>query len=445
MTEWKWILNNRCKGQYGPPPLSNHTPQRFFPPHTLPSSDDDTSQSSLVSDTPSLFSISSETPPQDILVPDPPRRPTPSRLNADWQTFYRDALQPTTLDAAPIHATHEPLPPPLRPAPNLPCGDHLHPATSHFRLWSNNLNDLSAHNNFNTLHALLANLTNHNISAFAFQATNLDLTQHDIRSRILSIFKEHYGSAKLVTSTPCIKAPTPWKPGGVLLAIVGPWSHAIVDMSTDDMGRWTTTTLTGRDGSLFTLGSLCNCIKTNIRNAGLSTAFAQQWQLLRLAGVANPSPRQPLDNNVSTTLPKRRPSGSVTRSPYSSLATSMSHSTSTSTPTSWHRPVPASTFTTSWMICMATLLTFLRTPVAAPSWTTPWLLTRYSHTSKQAASTYLTNFITQTIVPPTLISTFQRCLALLYHDRWPRPTLRLHFLRHLIQVRRQSLRPPARK
>jgi hypothetical protein len=259
---------------------------------TLPSSDDDTSQSSLVSDTPSLLSISPETPPQDILVPDPPRRPTPSRLNADWQTFYRDALQPTTVDVTPIHATHEPLPPPLRPAPNLPCGDHLHPATSHFRLWSNNLNGLSAHNDFTTLHELLANLTDHNISAFAFQETNLDFTQHDIRSRILSIFKEHYGSAKLVTSTLCIKAPTPWKPGGVLLAIVGPWSHAVVDTSTDAMGRWAIATLTGRNGSLFTLGSLYNCVKTNIWNAGPSTAFAQQWQLLRLAGVANPSPRQ---------------------------------------------------------------------------------------------------------------------------------------------------------
>jgi hypothetical protein len=50
--------------------------------------------------------------------------------------------------------------------------------------------------------------------------------------------------------------------------------------------------LNGQDSSAFTIYSAYNVAKTVIKDAGPSTVFAQQWQLLCLSGVASPDPRQ---------------------------------------------------------------------------------------------------------------------------------------------------------
>jgi hypothetical protein len=86
-----------------------------------------------------------------------------------------------------------------------------------------------------TLHEFCLTLQHHDVSALALQETNLDFTQHWIREAVQNILKEHFGNARLVTATSCIPAPKSWKPGGVALAVQGPWADAIIHTESDDL------------------------------------------------------------------------------------------------------------------------------------------------------------------------------------------------------------------
>jgi hypothetical protein len=100
----------------------------------------------------------------------------------------------------------------------------------------------------------------------------------------------------------CCVAPRLWEPGGVALVILGPWAQHVSKTSRDDLGRWSTATLTGSDGHSFTLVSMYNVVNVQLQNAGPSTIFAQQYRLLRLAGVLVPNPRQQCIDDLNRTV-----------------------------------------------------------------------------------------------------------------------------------------------
>jgi hypothetical protein len=89
-----------------------------------------------------------------------------------------------------------------------------------------------------------------------------------------------------------LKHPGPGNPGGVVLAILGPWAEHVTKVQSDDLGRWVSATLTGSNGDSCTIFSLYNVVDTSLKDAGPSTVYAQQYRLLRLAGVTYPAPRQ---------------------------------------------------------------------------------------------------------------------------------------------------------
>jgi hypothetical protein len=180
------------------------------------------------------------------------------------------------------------LQPPLTKAANLPYGHPFLPDHGCFRVWSNNINGLSCEHGFTALHELCIALKPHNVGAIALQATNLDFTKQWVRGQVESILAEHFGTVRLVTSTSCVRSPSAWK---LILAVLGIWSHCVATTHSDDLGRCASATFTGHDGCLFTLYSLYNCVDVRITDVGPSTAYAQQWQLLRLAGIKDPKPR----------------------------------------------------------------------------------------------------------------------------------------------------------
>jgi hypothetical protein len=110
---------------------------------------------------------------------------------------------------------------------------------------------------------------------------------------------------RVITATSCISVPKLWKPGGVVLAILGPWAQRVSKISRDDLGRWASATLTGSDGNSFTLISLYNVVNVQLQDAGPSTIFAQQYRLLRLAKVLLISnPRQQCIDDLHRTVAK---------------------------------------------------------------------------------------------------------------------------------------------
>ena len=124
------------------------------------------------------------------------------------------------------------------------------------------------------------------------QEINLDCTKSWVCNKLLKILKEHFGLAKLVTASSCISSPSPWKPGGVLIAAVGKWAQYVRATTSDRLGRWASLTITGTDGVSLNIYSVYNVVHNNIANAGELTAFAQQFQILCCGGIQQPNPRK---------------------------------------------------------------------------------------------------------------------------------------------------------
>jgi hypothetical protein len=142
------------------PPLYQHP--------SYPCDDDDGSSLS----TTSLYSLLENTPKATSEAPSTPdhsRRPSnPARLNAEWQTLFRDALAPAVPDNNTPNGTPLTLPPPLHTASNEPIGhDFTMKAPGSFRLWDGNLNGLSAKDKHAALHDLCVSLQSRHIDAIA--------------------------------------------------------------------------------------------------------------------------------------------------------------------------------------------------------------------------------------------------------------------------------------
>lgn len=181
--------------------------------------------------------------------PDNPanRRRNRPHLSTEWQQlFQRELNHPAPTTPRDPNVTRD-TQPPLRQPRNEPCGDPFSTDFNGMWIWSNNANTLLMRDDFSELHELCIALHAYSpaIGIIALQEINLDTLQTDIRSKIESVFKQHFGAVRLVTSTSPIQAPHAWKPGGTLLAVVGHWSHSVLDTSADELGRWSRVTLGG--------------------------------------------------------------------------------------------------------------------------------------------------------------------------------------------------------
>jgi hypothetical protein len=149
------------------------------------------------------------------------------------------------------------LPPLIRAATNVQSGDNFDSKSKDaFRLWSANANGISSKDGFSELHSLCVSLKSKFVDAVALQEPNMDFMQPYIRQKYQEIFKEHFGQAKVLTAMTCIEAPNSWKPGGVVLTILGSWAQHVTQVSCDDLGRWVSATLTGSDGDSITIYSV---------------------------------------------------------------------------------------------------------------------------------------------------------------------------------------------
>jgi hypothetical protein len=65
-------------------------------------------------------------------------------------------------------------------------------------------------------------------------------------------------------------------------------------------------TFCGSDGKQATVFSCYNVVKASIANVGPSTIFAQQYQLIRLAGNTQPNPRKQFADDLQKDLVTRQ-------------------------------------------------------------------------------------------------------------------------------------------
>ena len=177
------------------------------------------------------------------------------------------------------------------PAPNLPCGSafHIKPKQT-LRIWGLNVNGIKSFNNYSSLHELCSEVKQYHPDVFALQETNLDFYRNNTHRDIESVFKQHFGKAKLIASNPISVADKDYKPGGTALIIVGKWVSSIISKSYNNLGRFTSVDLNISGQPNITIFSSYNTCKMSKDNAGLNTIYKQQWSALRLKGIKNPDP-----------------------------------------------------------------------------------------------------------------------------------------------------------
>jgi endonuclease/exonuclease/phosphatase family metal-dependent hydrolase len=260
--------------------------------HTQPSNGDPLDDSLTFSLDPDDTSISSQSTHKSIAsdgTPPPPRH-TKATLSTEWQAFFDQSFSAPENNATITPRT--PLPPSVFPPKNDRYGDPFTKDHNNTRIWFNNINTLSATNDFEELHELCTELLEYDVGIIALQEPNVDFTQYRLRDQCLKILHEHFGMVHMVTSSSSIRAPNAWKPGGTLLAVVGKSCSRVLSSGSDELGRWTWITMQGSNNKSITVYNVYNVCKTTIGRAGAATAFAQQWHLLRLAGDKDPNPRK---------------------------------------------------------------------------------------------------------------------------------------------------------
>jgi hypothetical protein len=135
--------------------------------------------------------------------------------------------------------------------------------------------------------------------------SNLDTLKPTIRARLKRICSDFFGTSVLASSTSSLSAHTPYKPGGTPLTGVAHNLCGRYQTSGSDphgLGRWSFIQLYGKQGKSLVIITAYWVCHGHIGTSGASTAFHQQWHLLRLAGTKRPNPRKRFITDLITEI-----------------------------------------------------------------------------------------------------------------------------------------------
>ena len=163
-----------------------------------------------------------------------------------------------------------------------------------FRVVGQNINGISPRNNFNKWNEILQSTITHEIDALCLSETNVEWRHPTTASKIPEITKRFFRHSRLTTTTSSVKFERTYKPGGAATLITNEWTGRILHCEPDNsgLGRWTTTTMTGRRHRKIAIIGAYQLCKTSIHQCGITTCYSQQWHILRSQGVELPNPRE---------------------------------------------------------------------------------------------------------------------------------------------------------
>ena len=132
------------------------------------------------------------------------------------------------------------------------------------------------------------------IDGLGLPEINLDLLNPAVRQQCERIWVEFFGTAPLAGSTSNLPANRAYKPGGTFTGIMNSLCGRFQTSRSNPhgLGRWSFVQLYGKDGKSLVMITAYRVCNGNISTSGSSTAFHQQWHLLRLAGHLKPNPRK---------------------------------------------------------------------------------------------------------------------------------------------------------
>jgi hypothetical protein len=116
-----------------------------------------------------------------------------------------------------------------------------------------------------------------------------------------SVIQKQFYLSQTIHLESTIKTGLDYKPGGMMTTITGKWQARIAEMGSDKkgLGHWSYVKISSKQSNLVIITAYRPC-----KTYGPSTAWMQQWSLLREKGVKNPDPIKFFYNNLSMELRK---------------------------------------------------------------------------------------------------------------------------------------------
>ncbi len=156
------------------------------------------------------------------------------------------------------------------------------------RLYFLNVNSIKAKNDFDHMSDICHKSAAAGIDFLLLAEVNINLREPNLRSTI----KKHIDRVwenKMAWATATGKSASHTKPGGCISITRGDWTTQVTKTSQDKrgLGRWTTTLRQGKGAKRLAIICAYRVCQQSINRAGNTTAFAQQWHLLRQAGIDN--------------------------------------------------------------------------------------------------------------------------------------------------------------
>ena len=185
----------------------------------------------------------------------------------------------------------------IRPTlPNEAWGDRLLPPKSQHtcRIIFNNANGISSWNQLSDLDSLGDACNKYEATIIALAETNLHGNDPHLRTTFTQRLRKYWTQFKMSLCSSLQHVGTGYyQPGGTALFVTPPWTrHTRMSYDPTGLGRWSEATITGKAGRAITFISGYRVCKTTEDDMGPTTAYKQQWTMLRLKGDEQPNPRK---------------------------------------------------------------------------------------------------------------------------------------------------------
>ncbi len=174
------------------------------------------------------------------------------------------------------------------------------------RLISQNPYGLDARTNYRKLDLLARNMAAYQVDVACLPETNADWKQPKATHECHTILRKHFKHHRLTTSCSAATAAHSYLSGGTATIAANEWTGRLADSGADSrgLGRWSFVRVKGKNHSRILVVTVYQVCKTSITAAGDSTAFSQQWHLLKADGDENPNPRSAFCSDLSIFLAK---------------------------------------------------------------------------------------------------------------------------------------------
>jgi hypothetical protein len=172
------------------------------------------------------------------------------------------------------------------------------------RLLLQNTNGLEPDLHYRKLDYVARNIVTHKIDITCLAETNVDWKKPFVRSACHDILRRHFKHHRLIPSVSPASTAKAYLPGGTATIVTDGYTGRIAESGVDPrgLGRWSFVRIKGKTDARILVVTVYQVCKSSINASGDSTAFSQQWNLLRAAGIDSPNPRAQFSSDLSDFL-----------------------------------------------------------------------------------------------------------------------------------------------